>query len=80
MSGRPEGEEIEYMKKRGIWRVVPIGMCLEKTGKGPVIVKWVDTDKWTGGVLMVRSRLVARDFKGKGVETTYSRRYHHWRH
>jgi hypothetical protein len=56
-------EEVEYMKSKGIWREVPIQECWDKSGKAPVTVKWVDTEK-LGGV--VRSRLVARDFKAKG--------------
>jgi hypothetical protein len=56
-------EEIEFMKSRSIWKEVPIHECWFKSGKAPVTVKWVDTEK-LGGV--VRSRLVARDFKAKG--------------
>ena len=33
-------------------------------GKGPTSVKWVDTDKGPGEEMLIRSRLVARDFKG----------------
>jgi hypothetical protein len=53
-------EEVEFMKSRCIWREVPLQACWDKTGKPPLTVKWVDTEK-LGGV--VRSRLVARDFK-----------------
>ena len=35
-------------------------------GKAPISVRWVDTDKGIDGMVDVRSRLVARDFKGKG--------------
>jgi hypothetical protein len=56
-------EEVEFMKGRGIWREVPLKECWEATGKPPVSVKWVDTMKLGG---LVRSRLVARDFKTKG--------------
>ena len=55
-------EEVEYMEKRGIWEVKDEKECWEKTGKGPVSVKWVDTDKGD----RIRCRLVARDFKKKG--------------
>ena len=37
---------------------------LEKLGKGPTSVKWVDTNKGTAREMLIRSRLVARDFKG----------------
>ena len=57
-------EELEFMKKRGIWKVCPVGECWKKTGKGPVSVRWVDTNKGGLGEMVVRSRLVARDFKG----------------
>jgi hypothetical protein len=56
-------EEVEYMKNRGIWKEVPAQECWDRTGRAPVSVKWVDTMK-LGGV--IRSRLVARDFKTKG--------------
>ena len=35
-----------------------------KLGKAPVSVRWVDTNKGGDGEMVVRSRLVARDFKG----------------
>ena len=53
-------EEVTYMKTRPIWTVRPRSECWEKLGKAPVSVRWVDSMKSTG----VRSRLVARDFKG----------------
>ena len=57
-------EEIDFMVKKGIWKLRPVTECWDKTGKAPVSVRWVDTNK--GGVLewLIRSRLVARDFKG----------------
>ena len=57
---RARGEEIGYMVKRGIWKVRPTTECWERLGKAQVSVRWVDTLKSDG----VRSRLVARDFKG----------------
>ena len=53
-------EEVGFMQSKGIWREVPVEEAWSVTGKGPVSVKWVDTEK-LGGV--VRSRLVACDFK-----------------
>ena len=54
-------EEIGYMEKtRKIWSLKPIDECWEKTGKAPVSVRWVAI--WQA--IEVRSRLVARDFKG----------------
>ena len=36
------------------------------TGKMPTTTRWVDTDKGMDGQVLVRSRLVARDFKNNG--------------
>ena len=57
-------EEIKFMQSKGIWEVVPTKECWEKTGSKPVSVRWVDTNKGGAGEMIVRSRLVARDFKG----------------
>ena len=57
-------EEIKFMEDRGIWTVKPVEECWKKTGKAPVSVRWVDTNKGGEGEIVVRSRLVARDFKG----------------
>ena len=48
------------MGKRNIWTLRPTTESWEMLGKPPVSVRWVDTMKSDG----VRSRLVARDFKG----------------
>ena len=52
------------MEKRGIWHTVKIEECWDKTGKAPVSVRWVDVNKGGLEKMEVRSRLVARDFKG----------------
>ena len=57
-------EEVQFMVKRGIWDVRPVSECWNMTGSGPVSVRWVDTNKGAPGEMLVRSRLVARDFKG----------------
>ena len=57
-------EEVGFMHERGLWAVVPVQQSWKLTGKGPVSVRWVDTNKGGEGEMVVRSRLVARDFKG----------------
>merc|ERR1711994_768137 len=57
-------EEVDYMTNRGIWSEVSVQECWRKTGKAPVSVRWVDTNKGGAHEMCVRSRLVARDFKG----------------
>ena len=51
------------MKEKGVWSEVDVEEAWKVTGKAPMTVKWVDTNK---GTPRVRSRLVARDFKRKG--------------
>ena len=56
-------EEVGYMTTRGIWEVVPVAMCWQNTGKKPIGVRWVDTNKGSEEVPDVRCRLVARNFQ-----------------
>ena len=57
-------EEIDFMVKRGMWDLRPISECYKRTGKAPMSVRWVDTNKGDRIKMLIRSRLVARDFKG----------------
>ena len=38
-------DDIERINKMGVWKMVPITKCWERTGKGPVGTRWVDVDK-----------------------------------
>ena len=42
-----EGREVELetFRKHGVYERVPIEKCWKETGKAPVGVKWVDTNK-----------------------------------
>ena len=53
-------EEVQYMKNKGLWEVVPRERA---EAKRVVSVKWVDTNKGTEENPVIRSRLVARDFR-----------------
>ena len=59
-------EEVQFMKKLGVWEPATWEECVQKTGRPPITTKWVDVDKGRDGEVLVRSRLVARDFKVKG--------------
>ncbi len=52
--------EMDTFKKYGVYEKRPIQECWDKTGKAPIGVKWVDTNK--GDVLNpeYRCRLVAK--------------------
>ena len=58
------GEEVDYMTQRNIWSLRPIVECWQRTGKAPTSIRWVDTNKGGPGEVVVRCRLVARDFAG----------------
>ena len=51
-------EEVEFMNTRGLWKVRPLEECWEITGKAPVSVRWVDTNKGTDEEPMIRSRYI----------------------
>ena len=59
-------EEMEFAKKIPVYEEVELEECWNRMGKPPISTKWVDHDKGRGGETDVRSRWVARDFKGKG--------------
>ncbi len=56
-------EEMEYVRSRGLYDRVPWKQAVERTGKPPIQLKWVDTNKGTVEMPMYRSRLVAMEFK-----------------
>ncbi len=55
-------EEIDFMVKRGMWDLRPISECYARTGKAPMSVRCVDTNKGDRVKMLIRSRLVARNF------------------
>ena len=59
-------EETRYMDEIGMFEDATDEECLVNTGKPPVDTKWVDVNKGSRQDPVVRSRLVARDFKPKG--------------
>ena len=58
-------EEVTYMVGRDIWTEKPVAECWEKTGKPPVSIRWVDTNKGDDQKRNYRSRMVVKEFKGK---------------
>ena len=55
--------EMEFVKERQIYEYRPVAECIKKTGKPPVGTKWLDTNKGDDEQPLVRSRLVAMEFK-----------------
>ena len=54
-------EEVEYVHKMNLYVKVPKKQCYEKTGKGPITVRWIDINKGDTTTPNYRSRLVARE-------------------
>ena len=53
-------KEMEHVRSKGLWVKKPVKECLDKTGRPPVTVRWVDTNKGDDKCPNIRSRLVAR--------------------
>ena len=65
-------KEMEYVKAKGLWLKRPIRECLDKTGRPPVTVRWVDTNKGDDKCPNIRSRLVARQIRWPGQEAVFA--------
>ena len=50
-------EELEYFASKNVWRRVPRAEALQKQGKPPISVKWVDVNKGDDDAPNYRSRL-----------------------
>eukprot|EP00973_Karenia_brevis_P006220 847391-Karenia_brevis.AAC.1 len=38
-------EEVDFIESRNQWELRPISECIAVTGKPPIPMRWVDTDK-----------------------------------
>ena len=55
--------EMQYLHKQEVYTPVPIEQCFEDTGKPPIKVRWLDTNKGDPSHPNYRSRLVVKDVK-----------------
>lgn len=55
--------EMEFFKKIQVYRKVSKQRCRDVTGREPIKVRWVDTNKQDEINSKYRSRLVAKDYK-----------------
>jgi len=56
-------KEMDYLHKQGVYKVVPIEECFTETGRKPIGVRWIDTNKGDPDNPNFRSRLVVREIK-----------------
>ena len=54
--------EMDLFREKRVYTKVPITEAWEQTGKAPIPVKWIDTNKGDIANPEVRSRLVAKEF------------------
>ncbi len=55
--------ELRYFSEKGVWVKKPRQLAKQRTGKGPISVRWVDVNKGDDLHPKYRSRLVARQLK-----------------
>ena len=55
--------EIEALKKMGVWEVVPLSQCISRTSRRPIKGRWVDINKGDDIEKNYRSRYVARELR-----------------
>ena len=56
-------EEMEFVRRRGVYERRPYEEAKQRTGKAPIRLRWVDTNKGTPEVPNYRSRIVAMEVK-----------------
>ncbi len=56
-------KELKYFCDKGVWRKRPKHEARQKTGRGPISVRWVDVNKGDDLNPRYRSRLVARQLR-----------------
>ena len=55
-----------------MWKRVPISEAFRVTGRAPVSVRWVDTNKGDDECPEIRSRLVARQIRAAGEDPMFA--------
>ena len=55
-------EGLEYFKSMQVYDYAPLAECIERTKKGPIGTRWIDTNKGDAGRPNYRSRLVGRGY------------------
>ena len=64
--------ELEYLSQRKVYEYASTSRAYQRTGRRPLRLKWIDTNK--GGTLHpnIRSRLVCTEVRPKGVEAIFA--------
>ena len=65
-------EELKFFLTMQVWAKRRRSEAYERMGKGPISVKWVDTNKGDDEAPNYRSRLVAREIRRKGEDPIFA--------
>ena len=52
--------EVDCFKSKNVWEIRTIAEALQRTGRRPISVRWVEVNKGDSANPKIRSRLVAR--------------------
>ena len=63
---------MEYFDSKGVWSVRSVDEAGTCKGRKPITVRWVDVNKGDDDHPVIRSRLVARDIRGAGVDSIFA--------
>ncbi len=64
--------EMEYFEAKRVWEKRPRSEALARTGKVPITVRWIDTNKGDDEHPNYRSRLVAREIRRAGEDPIFA--------
>ncbi len=64
--------EMEYFETKGVWEKRPRSEALAKTGRAPITIRWIDTNKGDDDRPNYRSRLVAREIRRAGEDPIFA--------
>ena len=67
-----KAKELAYFEAKGVWKLVPIAECRKLTGRPPISVRWVCTNKGDHLNPNVRCRLVARQIRHPGTDSVFA--------
>ena len=65
-------KELDYFESKGVWKLEPVANARKATGKDPITVRWVHTNKGDDVCPNMRARLVAREMKNHGDEAIFA--------
>ncbi len=69
---RARMEEMAFYQKMDTYELAPVRQCLERTGKPPIPVRWIDINKGDKRSPKYRSRLVAKQYNDGKLDEVFA--------